>query len=444
MKDLDRSTLTLNTASDNEVESLRPQRLLLEVHEMSASPRPVELPGPKAIIGAHPQADLRINSDSASSIHCELEVTDVGVVLRDLESKNGTRLNDNIRVQEVTLTPGPGAEFSVGSTRIKLLRVDEEPVPISTSNKFGDMLGRGPKMGRLFASLSPIAKAKVDVLVLGESGTGKEVLARAIHDASPRRDSPFVILDCTSISHGLAESILFGHMRGSFTGAIADSPGVFEAAHGGTLFMDELGELPLPQQAKLLRALQSRSTQRIGDSQPRAFDVRIIAATNVDLRRQVNEGRFREDLFFRMAAVECTLPPLRERHSSNIVMLAEHFLAQHSSSQAKPKRALSNDARASLKAHHWPGNVRELQLTVTTAAAIAEGDTIHASDLRFFGSTRHQDIHRKPFVEAREDFERRYLTNLLEISGGNKAEAARRSGLSRNGLLAVLKRLGIT
>jgi len=446
MNTLERFTRTFSQISDTEVHRLRPQRLSIQVQDAGSS-REVELVGPRSVIGAHPQTHLRVASESVSALHCELEVTDEGnVLLRDLNSKNGTWITPNVQLRHEALL-SPGASFTVGSATLTLLKISDEAVLVSTNGQFGAMLGRGAKMGELFAYLSRVASNDIDVLILGETGTGKEVVARGIHDESARASGPFTTLDCTTIPKELAESTLFGHQRGSFTGAISDAEGVFEQANGGTLFIDEIGELPLDLQAKLLRALQDRSTQRIGDAgHRRPFDARIVAATHRDLRRLVNERRFREDLLFRLGAVEVIVPPLRSRDSSNIGMLSDHFLAECSSLRSDgSKLTLGRDALAALKSHAWPGNVRELQATIMASGAMAEVTSLRASDIRFRGSTSTPppNITSVPLDEAREDFDRRYIVALLEQTGGNRSEAARRSGKSRNGLLQMLKRLRI-
>jgi transcriptional regulator with PAS, ATPase and Fis domain len=296
------------------------------------------------------------------------------------------------------------------------------------------------------------------VMVTGETGTGKELVSRAIHQRSPRRGGPFVVFDCGAVARNLIESELFGHERGAFTGAVASRAGVFEQAHGGTIFLDELGELPLELQPALLRVLEQREVRRVGDRRVRSVDVRVVAATNRDLQQLVKEGRFREDLYYRLAVVEVHLPPLRDR-PEDFGLLTEHIL--RSASFEHSVRGVAPDVRQILGAYHWPGNVRELRNTLLRAIPFCEGDLIDMQALPealLEGAEAEADVadvsrglplpnSDLSLKEAKdhliEAFEKRYLEDLLERCDGNLSKAARDAGVDRKTIARMLKRHGI-
>jgi transcriptional regulator with PAS, ATPase and Fis domain len=292
----------------------------------------------------------------------------------------------------------------------------------------------------MLAQLEKVARTSTTVLIEGETGTGKELLSRALHQLSPRAKGPFVVVDSSAMVEGLFESQLFGHRKGAFTGAIADRLGAFEAAHGGTLFIDELGELPQSLQPKLLRALESRAVIPVGAVEEHPFDVRVVAATNRDLEAMSREGSFRKDLFYRVAVVRVKLPPLRERRE-DIALLAEHYLATLGASGM----SLSEGAIALLSSYDWPGNARELRNVLEAAIAIgADQPVIDAEDLFGLRSERRAEKSASTFHEAKErailEFERRYVEQLLSRNGGNVTRAAKEAGISRNALQALIKR----
>ncbi len=399
----------------------------------------------RLLAGRSPINNLVLNDEHVSTTHFELSLhAQDGVLLRDLGSMNGVLMN-GARVALAWL--GPGAEFRVGNSTIQLVSTDPVAVPISTGDSFGEIFGASLVMRELFANLEKIAKidARLSVLINGDTGTGKELVARALHDESPRSTKPFVILNCAAISPMLAESRLFGHCRGSFTGATGDRPGVFMEAHGGTLFLDEVGELPLDLQPKLLRALQEGEISRVGEDRVRKVDVRVISATHCDLRCMVTQHKFREDLFYRLARVPISLPSLRDR-PKDIVPLAERFVAQLAINGGR-KRQLSAGAREALLAHPWPGNIRELRNVVETAYFMADEPLIGTSDLRLnpwgpveetFGIRA--QVFDGPLQKAREEFERLYMRRLL-ASPGTLASKALRAGLSNEGFRQARKRL---
>ncbi len=310
----------------------------------------------------------------------------------------------------------------------------------------GGIVAHSKPMTDLLALAAKIAPLRSTVLIQGESGTGKELLARAIHAGSPRADRPFVAFNCGVIPVALLESELFGHERGAFTGADTRKVGYFEAAEGGTVFLDEVSETSLDLQVKLLRVLQERVFRRVGGTEEIATNVRIIVSTNRDLEEEVRRGRFRQDLFYRLNVIILRVPPLRER-AGDVSILVRHFLAKYAKEFAKPVTGISAAAMERLLAHTWPGNVRELENTIERAVAIADGVEVRAEDVM---SLSRACVEEQPAVEpvsyavARENFERVYLVSLLAYTSGNVTEAARRAGLARQNLYQKMSRFGIT
>lgn len=305
---------------------------------------------------------------------------------------------------------------------------------------FENMLGTSPQMQGVFAFVRKVAVAGAPVLLLGESGTGKEMAAIAIHRRSPRKDAPFVAINCNAIPENLLESELFGHEKGAFTGAHAHRKGLIETAAGGTLFLDEIGELPSPIQVKLLRFLQEQRFQRVGGRQEIQTDVRVIAATNVDLKEAVAKGKFREDLYFRLAVLVMKLPPLRDR-GDDVEVLAREFLNQFATQADKAGLTFSPDAVRAVKVHSWPGNVRELQNRVKRAVVMAEGKRVTAADLELASSA---EIIRPPTLkEAREDVERELIERSLRKYSGKITSAAAELGVSRPTLYELMEKLGL-
>jgi len=315
---------------------------------------------------------------------------------------------------------------------------------------FGSIVGSGPDMERVFQAISRVAETDLTVLVRGESGSGKELVAQALHYRSPRRDRPFVAVNCAAISRELVESELFGHEKGAFTGADARRAGRFEAANGGTIFLDEIGDMPIETQAKVLRVLQERVLERVGGHQPIPLDVRVVAATHRDLESEVEAGRFREDLYYRLKVVTIEVPPLRERRR-DIPALAERFLQQLSTRLTRPKKTLTEGALAKLCDYAWPGNVRELKNAIEQAAVLSAGAEIGADELelgrrkpRGARSMPDRDL---PFAEAKrlavEEFEKGYLVRALEAHEGNISRTAEAIGMVRQSLQQKLRELGI-
>ena len=347
--------------------------------------------------------------------------------------------------QEVLEAARRAVEMSQLLTEVERLR--EAP---GAAGGGGDLIGHHPAMRQVFKMIGMVASSDATVLITGESGTGKELVAQAIHRHSARAEKPLVVVNCGAIPEALLESQLFGHERGAFTGALQSKPGQLELAAGGTVFLDEIGELPAGTQVKLLRVLQEHAFQRVGANEMRHVDFRVIAATNRDLASEMREGRFREDLFYRLSVVRLEVPPLRARRS-DIPELAEHFLHRHGPSRPDPPSGFTDDAMRALLLHDYPGNVRELENAVQRAVVVARGPVLTAEDLpetvRLRGELaspseldRLLDL---PLEKATRELERLLISRALERAGGNKTGAARELGIHRQHLYAKLKELGL-
>ncbi len=330
-------------------------------------------------------------------------------------------------------------------------RLDQLQSQLDQKQAFGALVGVSKPMRDLFSQLQRAARAPIAILVRGETGTGKELIAREIHRLSDRSDGPFVAVNTAAIAESLAESELFGHVRGAFTGADVERHGVFEQADGGTLFLDEIGDMPLPTQTKILRALQEREIQRVGSAKPIPVDVRVITATHQDLAVAIEEGRFRQDLYFRIRGIELLVPPLRRRRE-DIILLASYFLDRLASKTGATPQ-LGSHAVDRLLSHHWPGNVRELEQVITSAAVMAEEGQIRVADLGLAGA----DVQDEPYdfaglldlplTEAKaqlvETFERQAIERALSQHGGNVSAAARQLGIHRQSLQQKMSHLEI-
>ncbi len=314
------------------------------------------------------------------------------------------------------------------------------------NKKFGleGMIGETAEIQRMCEQVRLIAPTKATVLIAGESGTGKEVLARAIHQASGRAKKPFVAVHCAALPETLLESELFGHEKGAFTGAIQRRPGRFEMSDEGTLFLDEVGEIPLSMQVKLLRVLEEREFVRVGGTQPIKVDVRLIAATNADLTEEVAEGRFREDLYYRLKVVQLELPPLRHRRA-DIPLLARHFLEQFAQENSRPNPLITKAAMDRLMAHNWPGNVRELRNVLENTFVFLKGDEIDVGELppQFREEKQYEQSLTFPMGMKLDEVETQYLQQTLRMTDGNRTRAAEILGISRRTLQRRLKELGL-
>lgn len=306
---------------------------------------------------------------------------------------------------------------------------------------FEGMFGTSPQMQAVFSAVRKVATTDAPVLILGESGTGKEMVALAIHRRSPRKDGPFIAINCSAIPETLLESELFGHEKGSFTGAHAQRKGRIESAAGGTLFLDEIGEIPLPLQVKLLRFLQEQRIERVGGRQEIEVDTRVIAATNADLRKGMTESRFREDLYYRLAVVVISLPSLREREN-DVRLLAQEFLRRFAAETGKDGLAFEPEAFKALTRHSWPGNVRELENRVKRAVIMAESKRLSANDLELDSAV--SSTQATTLKEARESVERELINLTLRKHAGKIAPAAAELGVSRPTLYELMEKLGIT
>jgi len=435
------------------------------------------LDGSEWVVGRDPGNPLSIPDRLMSRRHCAVSVANGQFRLRDLGSSNGTFVNgipveqhvlehgDRIRAGDSVLMflnagapsstalPGPGP-VDERTTRINGARpagacrgaasdsasdILAEVLAGRVSLQAHDMIGDGPAMRLVYSRIRKLAPSDCTVLISGETGTGKELAARAIHQNSRRARRPFVAINCAALTEALLESELFGHEKGAFTGAHSLKKGKFEIADGGTIFLDEVGELAAPLQAKLLRALQHHEFERVGGTRTVRVDVRVIAATNRDLAAEVTGGRFRQDLWYRLNVVSVTMPPLRERRE-DIASLAAHFAAKYARGRAVE---LSPDALSALAAHDWPGNVRELENAIERAVVLGSSDRISAEDLPeiLAGQGEPESGGVAAFHDGVRDVKRRMILDAIERSGGNYAAAARLLGLNPTYLHRLLRNL---
>jgi len=376
-------------------------------------------------VGKSEEAELRLNDGAVSRLHLVLKVLDGAVRVSDPSSRNGSFI-DGVRFREVDAALN--AKISIGRSVLQLLPLGSQATP---AESFGRLWGKSAPMLSLFDTLGKVSRAAADVLIFGESGTGKELCAEAIHQHSARAKGAFVICDLAGVSTTLFESELFGHLKGAFTGATASRAGALERAGGGTVFLDEVGELPLELQPKLLRFLERRQLKAVGSDVYQTLDVRVVAATNRDLKAEVAAGRFREDLYHRLAVLTVRVPPLRER-KDDLPGLVDRVLSQlgHAPSTVGAK------TRALLEAHDWPGNVRELRNVVLQATHLGEPAAIATATTRASSG--------EPFHAAKDRlisaFELDYLKGLMLRAKGNVSKAARDSGLDRVHLHRLLKK----
>ncbi len=407
----------------------------------------------RVLIGSGSGCDIQLRDVGVSTVHCELEVSPRGIRLRDLGSTNGTWVK-GLRVQDLWLPQS--AELQVGTTRIGYALAEERTQEVmSIEENLGQAVGRSPAMRSIFAKVKRVAPSDVSVLLRGETGTGKEVIAHEIYSYSKRDSKPFVVIDCGAISRNLIESELFGHEKGAFTGAEKQRIGAFERAQGGTIFLDEIGELPLELQPKLLRVLESKTIQRLGGAGQIPVDVRVISATHRDLKSEVAKGNFREDLFYRLSVIELELPPLRDR-AEDIPALIEHFVQrQNATLQMLPDSCVED-----FKARPWPGNCRELRNAVERALILGEVGIRDesASPLKSETQAREStiDVSRvgemaasfialnKPYKTQKNEwnahFERKYVSEVLAFTHGNVSKAAKIAGIDRMSVHKILSR----
>jgi two-component system, NtrC family, response regulator GlrR len=389
----------------------------------------VESKGDELSIGSEDGNDLRLTDPAVSRHHIVIKATKRGLELRDLDSTNGTFIGELELARGYTSSP---TRISLGRSTIAIeLLADENSEPLAREDRFGRLIGSSTAMRRLFPLLERCSTTDATVLITGETDTGKEVVAEEIHNRSPRRNGPFVIVDCGALPRHLMEAELFGHKRGAFTGAEIDRIGAFAASHTGTLFLDEMGELPLELQPALLRFLEARRFRPIGGDRDVDVDVRIIAATNRDLRVDVNHGRFRADLYFRLNVLRVAVPALRDREG-DVALLAEHFWQE-----LRPGSKLPAEVRRALLSSAWPGNVRELRNAVERASIVGWERTIDTPSAE-------ADL---GFAEAKEvavsAWEKIFLERLLERTAGNLSRAAKQAKMSRSHLRLLMQRHGL-
>ncbi|HEY4241539.1 MAG TPA: sigma 54-interacting transcriptional regulator [Kofleriaceae bacterium] len=433
-------------------------------------------------IGSMEDNDVVLSDDTVSRYHCRIVQEDTGYALVDQRSTNGTFVN-KVRVREAFLKPGSIVSVGQSQLRFNAREAEVEIVP-SRADRCQGLIGGNSRMREIYSIIEKIAPTATTVVIDGETGTGKEVVAQAIHSLSPRQKGELVVFDCGAVPPNLIESELFGHEKGSFTGAMMTRQGLFEQADGGTLFLDELGELPIDLQPKLLRALEQREVRRVGSTKAAKVDVRIIAATNRNLEDEVKAGRFRQDLFYRLSVVRLHLPALRDR-ADDIPLLVQHFLesgAFHQRVGGARVRGVARDALVALQAYPWPGNVRELVNVVERSVSFCEGELIGLSDLPDYvrnakappppprvraqtvntGQVPRVDMNPSApapvppeellaegvtFKDAKERwvaaFERDYILQLLRRNTGNISHAARAADIDRKYFRKLMKKYDI-
>ena len=384
----------------------------------------------RAMVGQSPVCEVKLDDRSVSRRHVALESDGRGLRVIDLGSRNGTWV-DTTRVRDASLRNGDVVRLGDAQLR---LECDELAKPVAVPNdvRFHRVIGASPQMRAMYPLFRRVGESELPVLIEGETGTGKEVLAESLHEASPRRHGPFVVFDCTTVAATLLESELFGHEKGSFTGADNARSGLFEAADGGTLFVDEIGELEASLQAKLLRAIERHEVRRVGSNKMTTVNVRVIAATRRDLDKDVQARRFRDDLFYRLAVARLELPPLRRR-VGDVSFLARYFWT----TLGGDARELSPDVIQRFEEYDWPGNVRELHFAVTRQLALGDAGDLPLNEL---GPTQNDYIDavvrsRSPLPRARQqvvaELERRYVEHMLALHDGNVTRAAEASGVGR-------------
>jgi two-component system, NtrC family, response regulator GlrR len=396
-------------------------------------------------IGSHPLNDLVIEDPTVSRFHCEVRVGTEGPVVRDLDSRNGT-IVDGVHLIQGYLRGGSMLRLGASGIRFSL-QAESNQLPVSDRTRFGSLVGSSLAMRTVFSLLERAAATNATVLLEGETGTGKGAAAESIHKESARRDGPFVVVDCGAIPENLLESELFGHEKGSFTGATDRHIGAFEEAHGGTVFLDEIGELAPDLQPKLLRVLESREVRRVGSTAPKPVDVRMIAATNRDLRAEVNAGRFRPDLYYRLAVLKIVLPPLRHR-PEDIPPVVEQMLPGLGMPVAETEWLRSPGFISTIQRSAWPGNVRELRNYLERCSVFGRELPTHEEGVSEAAEGDSEPIDLKtPFLQARDKvvagFERRYLDTLLRAYKWKVGEAAAAAGIDRVFLWRLLRRHGL-
>ncbi len=454
----DRAPALTTIFVDERATKRRLKRGRLLVIEGPDQGRELSIERERVTIGRSLICDLVLADKAVSGTHCEIVASEQGVLLKDLGSTNGTSVGD-LRIREVWIRPGTVIHAGQTSLRYEAGEGEVE-IDLSQEERYFDLIGKSVRMREIFAVLGKVAPSDLTVMIHGQTGTGKELVARALHSGSRRKDQPLVVQDCSAIPENLIESTLFGHERGAFTGATDRRKGSFEQAEGGTIFLDEIGELDLSLQPKLLRVLENREVKRVGGDRTIPVNVRVVAATNRDLRQMVNEGTFREDLYFRLSVVTVELPPLAER-PEDVQLLTETFLEEFSKRRfpgTNEQLTIGKGAMARLKSYPWPGNVRELRNTLERAAFLADESELTVKDLMpssqktpvaiLPGGNAERFVEEgMPFKEAKQkvldSFEPAYLKALLDKYGDNITRSAQAAGLTRYHLRELAKRYGV-
>lgn len=429
---------------------LRLSKCKLTILNGEHSGKEFTLSRPLIRVGTKKENDIVLKDETMSRTHYEIHQTKDGYLLRDAGSLNGTFIN-GVRIKEAFLQSG--AVIRAGKTEMKFLPLDEtfEVVP-SKKSRYANLIGSSTAMRKIFTIIEKIAPTDVTVIIEGESGTGKELVASAIHEKSKRSKKPFVVFDCSAVAENLIESELFGHEKGAFTGATGLRHGAFELADTGTVFLDEIGELNIDLQPKLLRVLESRTIRRVGGDRPLPIDVRVVAATNRNLEAEVKKGNFREDLFYRLNVVPIYLPPLRKR-KEDIPLIVDHFIELHNKDNPdRPVEGISAGAMELLLSYDWPGNVRELRNTISRAISFMEGKQILPEDIpervRIPVAKAELEIRDDlGFKDAKEQwiasFEKQYLSDLLKRNNFNISAAAKEAGIDRKSVQRLVRKYNL-
>jgi len=440
------NTLVVNASYLSHAKTYTADQLEILVKEPQKTERRYRITQPVTTLGKGRSCDLVLEDSYASEVHAKIVVKENHLSLLDLGSTNGTLVN-GVKVREAQLEEG--STLIIGKTQLCLHYLSETKTLEPTKENFlGSIVGSSPSMRELYRVLLQVAPTEATVCILGETGTGKELVARSIHDLSPRHLKPWVAINCGAISRELIQSELFGHEKGAFTGAQQQRIGVFEQAKGGTLFLDEIGELPLDLQATLLRVLETGKLRRVGGNQDISVDVRVVCATHRDLSLKVKEGAFREDLFFRLYVFPVLIPPLRER-KEDIILLAQHFLK--TMLPAGKKLRFNEEANRYLESQVWRGNVRELKNIVQRAIVLATGPEIGKKELESPASLFPEPeealssfpLNSIPTQSNLQNLEKEMILRELRVHEGNRQAAARALGIAKSTLYEKLKSYGI-
>ncbi len=443
MSESGREAITEIISRDASGLKLRSRKIRIEIVAGPQAGQRMDLAGPEVRIGSARGSDVLLLDGAVSRHHLTLRVERGSIRVIDAGSRNGTVL-DGVSIRDAYARAD--SALTVGNTTLRLLLLhDVVLIPLSSRESFGGLLGQSPAMRVAFTMLERAAAVDDTVLIEGETGTGKELAAEALHEESSRSGGPFVVFDCSAVAPTLMESELFGHVRGAFSGAIADREGALEAADGGTLFLDEIGELPVELQPKLLRALERFEVRRVGSNSPVRVDVRVVAATNRNLAEEVARKAFREDLYYRLAVMRVTLPTLRER-PEDIPLLVEAFCRERLD-RGRPVSPVAEKVVRGMMSQAWPGNVRELRNAVIRAVA-SGGVAEHTGALPASSPLVSGKIDLSiPLKESRDrlcdTFEEAYLRQALVETGGNVSHAARLAGVNRKFIQRAVRRFGL-